>query len=172
MNILIDKSQKEYSAVNFQRFNQLMRFNKRAIIRITRIDQEIFIDKKFKDWMRAQKINWNWSTKNILEQNEKFERFDKLLIEKTRCIKAHAKLSKDFYSECYLVVTHILNQTSSSVLSWDSLLIFIQKLLKEIIQNEIVHLKMFDYKTFSILKNIKTFKNIKKWNFEHSSNIW
>jgi hypothetical protein len=30
---------------------------KRAIIRIIRINQEIFIDKKLKDWMRAQKIN-------------------------------------------------------------------------------------------------------------------
>jgi hypothetical protein len=29
--------------------------------------------------------------KNISEQNEKFERFDELLIEKTKCIKEHAK---------------------------------------------------------------------------------
>jgi hypothetical protein len=71
-----------------------IKFNERAIIRIIRIDQEIFIHKKLKDWMRAQKINWDWSTKKIFEQNEKFERFDELLIEKTKCIKEHAKLSK------------------------------------------------------------------------------
>ncbi len=34
-----------------------IRFNERAIIRIIRINQEIFIDKKLEDWMRAQKIN-------------------------------------------------------------------------------------------------------------------
>jgi hypothetical protein len=45
-------------------------FNERAIIRIIRIDQKIFIDKKLKDWMREQKINWNWSTKNTSEQNK------------------------------------------------------------------------------------------------------
>ncbi len=103
-----------------------IKFNKRAIIRIIRINQEIFIDKKLEDWMRVQKINWNWSTKNIFEQNEKFKRFDELLIEKTKCIKEDAKLSKDLYSKCYLVAAHILNRTSSSTLSWDSSLIFMQ----------------------------------------------
>jgi hypothetical protein len=138
-----------------------------AIIRIIRIDQAIFIDKKFKDWMRAQKINWNWSTKNIFEQNEKFKRFNELLIEKTKFIKEHAKLFKDLYSKCYLVAAHILNRTSSSVLSWDSSLIFMQKLLKNSIRNEIVHLKMFNCKTFSFFKKINAFK--KNWKDKISS---
>jgi hypothetical protein len=43
------------------------KFNERAIILIIRIDQEIFIDKKLENWMRAQKINWDWSTKNIFQ---------------------------------------------------------------------------------------------------------
>jgi hypothetical protein len=112
--------------------------------------------------MCAQKINCNWSTKNIFEQNEKFERFDELLLEKTKCIKEHAKLSKDFYSECYLVVAHILNRTSSSSLSWDSLLIFMRKLLKESIRNEIAHFKMFDCKAFSFFKETDALKKNEK----------
>jgi hypothetical protein len=85
-----------------------------------------------------------------------------MLIEKAKCIKKHVKLSKDFYSECYLVVTHILNWTSSSSLSWDSSLIFMQKLLKELIRNEIAHFKMFDCKTFSFLKKANAFKKNEK----------
>jgi hypothetical protein len=112
--------------------------------------------------MRAQKINWNWSTKNTFEQNEKLKRFDELLIEKTKCIKEHAKLSKNFYSKCYLVVTHILNRTLSSSLSWDSSLIFMQKLLKELIRNEIVDFKMFNCKTFSFFKKINALKKNEK----------
>ncbi len=112
--------------------------------------------------MREQEINWNWSTKNIFEQNEKFERFDDMLIEKTKYIKKHVKLSKDFYSECYLVAAHILNRTSSSLLSWDSSLIFMQKLLKESIRNEIVHFKMFDCKEFSLFKETNAFKKNEK----------
>jgi hypothetical protein len=134
-----------------------IKFDERAIISIIRIDQEIFIDKKLENWVREQEISWNWSTKNTSEQNEKFERFDDMLIAKTRCIKKHVKLSKNLYSECYLVVAHILNRTSSS-LSWDSSLIFMQKLLKESIRNEITHLKMFDCKTFSFLKETDAFK--------------
>jgi hypothetical protein len=139
-----------------------IKFDERAIIRIIRIDQEIFIDKKLENWMREQEINWDWSTKNIFEQNEKFERFDDMLIEKTKCIKKHVKLSEDFYSECYLVVAHILNRTSSSSLSWDSSLIFMQKLLKKSIRNEIAHFKMFDCKTFSLLKEINALKKSDK----------
>jgi hypothetical protein len=112
--------------------------------------------------MREQEISWNWSTKNIFKQNEKFERFDDMLIEKAKCIKEHVKLSKDFYSECYLVAAHILNRTSSSSLSWNSSLIFMQKLLKESIRNEIVHLKMFDCKAFSLLKKTNALKKSDK----------
>jgi hypothetical protein len=112
--------------------------------------------------MRAQEINWNWSTKNIFEKNEKFERFNELLIEKAKCIKEHAKLSKNFYSKCYLVVAHILNRTSSSFLSWDSSLIFMQKLLKESILNEIAHFKMFNCKAFSFFKKTDAFKKNEK----------
>jgi hypothetical protein len=149
-----------------------IKFDERAIIRIIRINQKIFIDKKLENWMREQKINWNWSTKNISEQNEKFERFDNMLIEKTKCIKEYVKLSKDFYSECYLVVAHILNRTSSQILNWNSSLIFMQKLLKELIWNEIVHLKVFDCKAFSLFKKIMHSKKMKRWSLEHLSNIW
>jgi hypothetical protein len=171
---LIDHKKKTLLSIFKDLINQCdrIKFNERTIIRIIHINQEIFIDKKFEDWIRAQKINWNWSTKNIFEQNEKFERFDELLIEKTKCIKEHAKLSKDLYSECYFVAAHRLNRTSSSTLSWDSSLIFMQKLLKESFRNEIAHFKMFDCKTFSLFKKINALKKMKKWNLELSSNIW
>jgi hypothetical protein len=145
-----------------------IKFDERAIIRIIRINQKIFIDKKLENWMRAQEINWNWSTKNIFEQNGKFERFDDMLIEKAKCIKKHVKLSEDFYSECYFVAAHILNQTSSSSLNWDSSLIFMQKLLKKSIRNEIAYFKMFDCKAFSLLKETNVFKKnekMKSWTF-------
>ncbi len=171
---LINHKKKSLLSVFKDLINQCdwIEFNERAIICIIRINQEIFIDKIFENWMRAQKINWNWSTKNIFEQNEKFKCFDELLIEETKCIKKHAKLSKDFYSKCYLVVTYILNRTSLSSLNWDSSLIFMKKLLKTSIQNKIAHFKMFNCKTFSLLKKINAFKKMKKWNLERSSNIW
>jgi hypothetical protein len=164
MYSLIDHKKKTLLSIFKDLINQCdrIKFNERAIIRIIHIDQEIFIDKKLENWMRAQDINWNRLTKNIFEQNEKFERFNELLFEKTKCIKKHAKLSKDFYSECYFVVAHILNRTSSSSLNWDSSLIFMQKLLKKSIRNEIVHFKMFDCKTFSLLKKTNAFKKNEK----------
>ncbi len=167
---LIDHKKKTLLSIFKDLINQCdrIKFNERAIIRIIRIDQEIFINKKLEDWVRAQNINWNWSTKNIFEQNEKFKCFDELLIEKTKCIKKYAKLSKDFYSKCYFVVAHILNSTSSLTLSWNSSLIFMQKLMKESIRNEIIHFTMFDCKTFSLLKKtnaLKRSEKMKSWAF-------
>jgi hypothetical protein len=174
MYSLIDHKKKTLLSIFKNLINQCdrIKFNERAIIRIIRINQENFIDKKLEDWVNAQEINWNWSTKNIFEQNKKFERFEELFIEKEKCIKKHAKLSKDFYSKCYLVAAHILNRTSSSTLSWDSSLIFMQKLLKESIRNEIIHLKVFDCKTFSFFKKVNALKKKKRWNLEFSSNVW
>jgi hypothetical protein len=162
--LLINHKKKTLLSIFKDLINQCNRikFNERAIIRIICIDQEIFIDKKLEDWIRAQKINWDWSTKNIFEQNEKFERFNELLMKKTKNIKEHAKLSKDFYSKCYFVVAHILNRTSSSSLNWNSSLIFIQKLLKESIRNEIAHFKVFDCKAFSLLKKTNALKKNEK----------
>jgi hypothetical protein len=105
-------------------------------------------------------------TKTIFKQNEKFERFDDMFIEKTKCIKEHVKLSKKLYSECYFVAAHILNRTSSQILSWDSSLIFMQKLLKKSIWSEIIHFKIYDCITFSLLKKITIQK---KWKNEISS---
>jgi hypothetical protein len=85
-----------------------------------------------------------------------------VLIEKAKCIKKHVKLSKNLYLECYFVAAHILNRTSSSSLSWDSSLIFMQKLLKESIRNEIAYFKVFDCKAFSLLKEANVFKRNEK----------
>jgi hypothetical protein len=71
-------------------------------------------------------------------------------------------LSKDFYSKCYFVVAHILNWTSSSSLSSDSSLIFMQKMLKKSIRNEIVQLKMFNCKAFSLFKKTYALKKNEK----------
>jgi hypothetical protein len=85
-----------------------------------------------------------------------------MLIEKTKCIKKHVKLSKNLYSECHFVAVHILNRTSSSSLSWNLSFIFMQKLLKKSIRNEIAHFKMFDCKAFSFLKETDEFKRSEK----------
>jgi hypothetical protein len=36
-----------------------IKFDERAIVRIIRTDQEIFIDKKLENWVREQEINWD-----------------------------------------------------------------------------------------------------------------
>ena len=82
-----------------------------SIIKIIQIDQKTSIDKWLKNWVLQQNIKWKWSTKNISKQNEKSKRFDALLIEKTRCIDLHAKLSEELYFEFYLAVMHFINRT-------------------------------------------------------------
>jgi hypothetical protein len=117
----------------------------------------------FEEWCQCiRRVMSMYQWRMSIYHYSKFKRFDELLIEKTKCIKEHTKMSKNLYSECYFVVAHILNRISSSILNWDSSLIFMQKLLKELIQNEIIHFKIFDCKTFSLLKKTDAFKKNEK----------
>jgi hypothetical protein len=83
----------------------------RSMMKKIRSEQKTSIDLQLENWINSQNIEWDWSSKNILEQNGKSERFDALLTEKARCIREFSKLSKDLYSECYLAVAHLLNRT-------------------------------------------------------------
>jgi hypothetical protein len=123
-----------------------------SMMRKIRSEQKTSIDLQLEDWVNDQNIEWDWSSKNILEQNDKSERFDALLIEKARCIKKFSKLSKDLYSECYLAIAHLLNKILMIQLNWNSSLIRLQRLLKKSIRWELNHLKIFDCKTYVLLK--------------------
>ncbi len=124
----------------------------RIMIKKIRSEQKISIDIKLKDWVSDQNIEWNWSSKNTFEQNDKSERFDALLIEKAKCIREFSKLSKDLYSECYLAAAHLLNRTFMTQLNWNSSLIRLQRLLKKSIRWKLDYLKIFDCKTYVLLK--------------------
>ena len=133
-----------------------------AIVFVIRSDQETFIEEKLKTWISEQKIKWNWFAKNTSFQNEKFECFDVLLTEKIKYIKMYAKFFEKLYSECYLAAVYLINRTSIRFLNWKSSLMIIQRLTKQIIKWKIFHLKIFECKIFSLLKNAdKSFKNEK-----------
>ncbi len=95
----------------------------KSMIKIIRSKQKTSIGLNLKNWIIKQKIEWQWSFKNISEQNDKSEKYEVLLIEKTRCIRQHVKLSEDFYFECYLIAKHFINRIFTKTLNWDSFLI-------------------------------------------------
>ena len=74
----------------------------------------------------------------------------------------HAKFFEKLYFEYYLTAVCLINRTSIRFLNWKSLLIIIQRLTKQTIKWKIFHLKIFECKIFSLLKNAnKSFKNEK-----------
>jgi hypothetical protein len=119
-----------------------------SMIRIIRTNQETSINKRLEDWIINQRIIWDWSAKNILEQNDISKRYEALLIEKARCIREHAKLSENLFSECYLTAEHLMNRTLNQALNWKSSLIRMQKLINQSIRFEIDHLKMYECKAY------------------------
>ncbi len=125
----------------------------RIMIKKIRNEQKISIDTRLENWVSDQNIEWEWSSKYTFEQNEKSERFDVLLIEKARCIREFFKLSEDLYPECYLTAAHLLNRTLMIQLRWNSSLIRLQRLFKKSIRWELYHLKIFDCKTYVLLKD-------------------
>jgi hypothetical protein len=134
----------------------------RIMIKKIRSEQKISINIKLENWINDQSIEWEWSSKYIFEQNEKSERFDVLLIKKTKCIKEFFKLFEDLYSECYLAVAHLLNKTLMTQLKWDSSLIRLQRLLKKSIKWKLNQLKIFDCKAYVLLKKSNASSRSKK----------
>ena len=105
---------------------------------IIRSGQKISIDDNLKEWVKNQKIDWNWSAKNTSDQNGTFEQYDVLLTEKARYICFHAKFSKDLYLECYLATVYLINRTLNKSLKWASLLVALQKHIEQSIKHQIV----------------------------------
>jgi hypothetical protein len=124
-----------------------------SMIRIIRTSQKTSINKRLENWIINQKIIWDWLSKNTLEQNDKSKRYEALLIEKARCIHEHAKLSKNLFVECYLIVEHLINRIFNQTLNWESSLIRMQKLINQSIRLELNHLKMYECKTYLLLKD-------------------
>jgi hypothetical protein len=161
---LIDHKEKTLISVFKSLINQCDRADMSInfMIRMIRTDQKTSIENKLDKWIQEQSIEWEWSSKYTSEQNEKSERFEALLIEKTRCIKEYAKLSEDLYSECYLAVIYLLNKTFIVRLKWNSSLIALQKCLNESVKWELSNLKIFDSKTYVLLKESQTSARSKK----------
>jgi hypothetical protein len=125
-----------------------------SMIRIIRSSQKTSIEKRLENWIIDHRIIWDWSAKNTLEQNDISKRYRALLTEKARCIREHVKLSKELFFECYLTDEHLMNRIFNQALNWESSLIRMQKLINEnqSIRLEINHLKMYECKTYSLLK--------------------
>ncbi len=152
---LIDHKKKTLISVFKSLINQCDRIDMTInfMIRMIRSDQKTSIENKLNKWIQKQNIAWKWSSKYTSEQSEKSERFEALLIEKTRYIKAYAKILEDLYSECYLAVIYLLNKTFIVRLKWNSSLITLQKCLNESVKWELFNLKVFDSKTYVLLKD-------------------
>jgi hypothetical protein len=161
---LIDYKEKTLISMFKSLINQCDRIDMSInfMIRMIRNDQKTFIENKLNNWIQEQNIEWEWSSKYTSEQNEKFERFEVLIIEKTKCIKKYAKFSKDLYSECYLAVIYLLNRTFIVRLKWNSSLMTLQKCLNESVKWKLFNLKMFDSKTYVLLKEFETSARSKK----------
>ncbi len=123
-----------------------------SMIRTIQTSQETSINKRLEDWIINQGITWDWSAKNTFEQNGTSKRYEALLIEKARCIREHVKLPKELFPECYMTAEHLMNRTSNQALNWKSPLIRMQKLINQSIRPEIEHLKMYECKAYSLLK--------------------
>ena len=132
------------------------------LVSFIRTEQKTLIDSTLKQWFLNQEITWQWSIKNTSKQNELSERYETLLIKKVRCICIHAKLSKDFYSKCCLVAVYLLNRTSKKALNWESFLITIQRLTELFHRWKLFHLKIFEYKIYSLLKKTNAFSRVQK----------
>ena len=92
------------------RYNQIVRF--------FRMNDESTLNEKFNLIMQTYEITVKRTAFYTFDQNEKIERFKKILIMKTKIMRISNHLSKNLWSEIYKIDDYINNRISKRNLKW------------------------------------------------------
>jgi hypothetical protein len=128
---------KKFVKLTLTRYEQIVRF--------IRIDDEQILSIEYDNFMKMRDI----STKRIVSytsvQNEKIERFERVLIMKSRALRIQTILSCELWFEFYKTTSYLNNRTSKKFLDW---LISIKILIDE--RSKLSHIQSYDCRVYSL----------------------
>ena len=77
-----------------------------------------FCSEEFEKYCRDAGIARHKTTTGTPQQNELAERFNRTLLERTRCMLISARLPKVFWAEAVTTATYLINRCSSAALNF------------------------------------------------------
>jgi hypothetical protein len=115
------------------------------IVRFIRIDDEQILNIEYDNFMKLRRIITKRIVSYTLIQNDKIERFEKMLTMRSRALRIQTILSCELWSKFYKTVDYLNNRISKKSLNW---LIFIEVLTDE--RSKLSHFQSYDCRVYSL----------------------
>ncbi len=149
MNFVWTHLRKNDALSIIKKFVKLTLIRYEQIVRFIRINDEQILNIEYDNFMKMRKISTKRIVSYTLTQNEKIERFERILIMKSRALRIQTTLSCELWSEFYKAIDYFNNRTSKKSLNW---LILMKILIDE--RSKLSHLQQYDCRIYFLRHTI------------------
>jgi hypothetical protein len=153
MNFVYTHSRKNDALSMIQEFLKTTRIKYDQIVRFIRMNDERTLRFEYREFMKLRKIVTKRFASYTSSQNDKIERFEKILMIRIRVMRIKANLSINMWSKMFKSVDYLNNRTFKRALKWK---ISFETLIEK--KSNLTHLQSYEYRTY-FLKNIISRKN-------------
>ncbi len=176
MNFVYTHSRKNDAFSMIREFLKTIRIRYDQIVRFIRMNDKRILEFEYREFMKLREIVTKRFVSYTSSQNDKIERFEKILMIKIRVMRIKANLSANMWSKMFKSIDYLNNRTLKRALRWKiSFEILIEK------KSNLSHLQSYECKTY-LLKNIILRKNrlkskafidyLVKYDFTNVFRIW
>jgi hypothetical protein len=153
MNFVYTHSRKNDALSMIREFLKTIWIKYDQIIRFIKMNDERILKFEYQKFMKLRKIVTKWFVLYTLSQNDKIERFEKILMIKAKVIRIKANLSANMWSKMFKSIDYFNNQIFRRALIWKT---FFETLIEK--KSNLSHLQSYDCRIY-FLKNIIFTKN-------------
>ncbi len=153
MNFVYIHSRKNDVLSMIREFLKTIRIRYNQIVRFIQMNDERILRFEYRNFMKMRKIVTKRFVSYTSFQNDKIERFEKILMIRTRVMQIKANLSANMWSKMFKSVNHLNNRIFRRALNWK---ISFETLTRE--KSNLTHFQSYKCRTY-FLKNIISKKN-------------
>jgi hypothetical protein len=176
MNFIYTHSRKNDALLMIREFLKTIRIRYDQIVRFIRMNDERILRFEYRNFMKMRRIITKRFASYTSSQNDKIERFEKILMIKTKALRIKTNLSANLWSKIFKTVDYLNNRIFRRSLTWKT---FFEILIEK--KSNLSHLQSYECKTY-FLKNIISRKNrlksrafinyLVKYDFTNIFRIW
>ncbi len=134
-------------------FLKTIRIKYDQIVRFIRMNDERILRFEYREFMKLRKIVMKRFVSYTSSQNDKIERFEKVLMIRTWAMRIKTNLLINMWSKVFKSINYLNNRTLRKALTWKT---FFETLIEK--KSNLIHLQSYECRTY-FLKNIISSKN-------------
>ncbi len=153
MNFVYIHSRKNDALSMIREFLKTTRIKYDQIVRFIKMNDERILKFEYREFMKLREIVTKWFVSYMSSQNDKIERFEKILMIRIRVMRIETNLSTNMWSKMFKSIDYLNNRTFKRALKWK---ISFETLIEK--KSNLTHLQSYECQAY-LLKNIILRKN-------------